>query len=497
MNEKNVVENRVILEKIKSILIVVLVLNTILLLYFFWADISIRDLKLSDLNIDFIGDDDIARTLYPEDVLLPTYMGISTLDGEYIVVTDTAEYYGKRSEPDCFADELARLLTSGELVVEEVPADQYEEAYQQQAVKCVFDYSLPAADYFAKMGVEKIASLESLGEIREIGFTSVALDSILVSDRIGRTEASGGDVHYYRIVTGTTTNFVDSLLAREELYDMPYYYRIGEFMGEQVTSPVKLPLYLSSDMTRLQVEPEVTLGEDGQMDIDARSFFGNGFDFVRKIEEASGKTTYMYGYAETVLIADPDGSVEYKADTSGGGGLDYYAALDLALAFIDQHNTSIQGDDYFTIQPVLTRVVQSPSDKRSYRFEFGFRANGEEIFFEKPPLVVEVTGGNVSYYYRKAVALHRGSTAQQEAFSAVNIIATNYAYLEKALSAVTQDSKDKKGRLSVDAVAQKILTVKYGYVILEDSAIPVWELRIKGLDAPLYFDLYTATPVER
>jgi len=40
--DKNIIEN------IKSALLVVLVISTILLLYFFWGDISLEDFKLSD-----------------------------------------------------------------------------------------------------------------------------------------------------------------------------------------------------------------------------------------------------------------------------------------------------------------------------------------------------------------------------------------------------------------------------------------------------------------
>lgn len=481
---------KLIIEKLKSILIVVLTLSTILLLYFFWSDICIMDLSLDDFNLDFSDVEMAERYTFPEDVIIPTYIEIISEAGESRIVQSPSQLYGKKADLDSFAGTLTQFFASGEVALEEISKDLYKEVFQYSSVKSEFDYLLPAREYIEFFGASKLAGIGGISTISEIGFSEAAPDSLFIYDK--------NLDKCYRIVCGTQLGYVSSVLENEELENYPICYKITDYMGMQVSNQLKIPLYLSTNMNEMSVAPLVSPEDDSRSNEEAKTFFGNTFDFVRKLEDAGGKITYMYGYGETVLIMDVDGSVEYKSANDGSSGMGFYEALDVALSFVDLHSipqpTSAADSKY-----VLSSVKIDNSDKKTYGFEFEIEAGNENVFYEKAPLAVEVKGGVVTYCYMSVPVLTGNKTANQEAFSAINTIATNYKYIAHKIDlAKRQDTEDAKGTaISIDSVAERIEDMRYGYLIIGEKAIPTWEIRIKNLEEPRYFDLYTAAPVER
>ena len=485
-----------IIEKIKSILIVVLFLTAVLLLYFFWADKDPFKMSLSDFSIG--GGDSYERSLYAGNVLLPSRMEVVKDFGEMVVIEDSEKYYGNFSYVDTFLGSVRTFLTTGEIVLEEVPKEQYEEAYRFASVKCCFDYFLPAGEYLTYLGVEKLAGMENIQNIGEIGFVQGSPESLLIRD------ADTGKC--YRIVSENPSTFVDRMLSDEEVQAMPNYYTIAEFMGEHVESDVMIPLNLEADIAKTQVTAEISPEDSERITGLARTFFGNSFDFVRKMGEVSGKITYMYGFAETVLIIDNDGSLEYKSENDASSSVGYFPSLDAALIFMDSHGFSQDEEKALKLKPFVSSAEPLSGGRKGYRFEFGMRSGGYSIFTEKPPVVVEVTGGVVSYYYRNVPVIGETAGKMQEAFSAINAIAVNYQSFQgyAVKNSLTREegrpepenSRQLTDEFSVDTVAGMIDSMKYGYLIREGEALPVWQVSLAGDDESLYFDLYTAEPVE-
>ena len=473
MNDKKTYK---IIENIKSLLIVVLFLSAILLLYFFWTDQNPFRMSFSDFYIG--GGENFERSLYVGDVLLPSRMEVVKDSGEMAVITDSAKYYGSFVYVDTFLGSVRNFLTSGEIVLEEVPKEQYEEAYRFASVKCCFDYYLPGAEYLSYLGVEKLAGMENIGSVREVGFVLGAPESLLIRD--------GSQSKYFRIVSDQADTFVARMMVDEEVQAMPNYYPISEFMGAQVENSVKLPLTIETDLAVSKASGEIDSEESERITGLARTFFGDTFDFVRKLGDASGRVTYMYGYAETVLIVDKDGSVEYKSESDASANISYFQALDMALAFIDSHSFAAESEKNMKLRPYLSDVGEILSGARGYRFEFGLKDGCCEIFCPAAPIVVEVTGGKISYYYRNVPAVEKASGKMQEAFSAVNTIALNYEKLKEVLGE----------ELSIDAIADRIVSMKYGYLVRDGEAIPAWEIALRGTNEKAYFDLYTAEPLE-
>ncbi len=458
-------------ESIKSILIVVLTLSTILLLYIFWADVELTKFSFSDIDLGFSNEDE-ERINFVEGVAVPSEMIIGTGQGDYIVKNETKALYGNVNNPSSFVSSILEFEQSEELFVEEISVDQYDEAYSYKSVKAVFDYILPLGDYYKFKNGSGFAGVEEINNLSEVGFSEVAKDSLLVKDATQNK--------YFRVVKSSESNWLSSFFESNDFSNEAFYYPMSAFLGEEVSQDVLLPMYMESDMT----QREMFCNRDPAGDaLQAKSFFGNTFDFVRKIQESGGKVIYMYGYGETVLILNEDGSIEYKTESVGTQNLNYFEAMDLALQFYDNHQpiTTISG-----IQPEirLEKVKVDNTGRKTYHFEFGYNVESENIFFsEGTPVVIEVSGGMVTYYYiKKPIISGKEDKEKTEVFSAVNTIAANYENISLLLHE----------ELSMEEVAQKISSVKSGYLAHESSLLPVWQIKVKGIDKPLYFDLYTS-----
>jgi hypothetical protein len=465
-------------ETIKSIVIVVLTLSTILLLYVFWKDLSFNQLSFSEIDLDFgFGDEEeMPAERLVEDIALPSAIIIGTGEGDYFVKTDTKELYGSPEDPSSLVSVICGFGKGEELFIEEISEEQYKEAYKYKSVRAVFNYLVPILDYYKFKGEKAFSGVEDVSNLSEIGFSEVAKDSVLAYD--------AQQNRYFRIVTGETgSDWMDTFFAAHDFSEEASYYPLEAFLGEGNGTDVMVPMYMESDMT----VREASLGRDPAADlIRAKAFFGKTFDFVRKIEEAGGKVIYMYGYGETTLILAEDGSIEYKAGESGRQTLNYFEALDTAIKFIDRHEPVPTGG---AVLPGIRLEKSSIDDSgyKTYRFEFSQMVGGEEIFFKDgPSVVVEVSGGVVSYFYAKRPFVAEPSAdakqAKEPVFAAINTIAANYESIAQMLGE----------ELTMEEVAQRLTSVKYGYLCEEGALSPVWEIKAAGLNESLYFDLYTA-----
>lgn len=464
-------------ETIKSIVIVVLTLSTILLLYVFWKDLRLTQISFSEIDLNFgFGEEEPVRAHLVEDIAIPSAIIIGTGEGDFIVKTDTKELYGSPDDPNSMVSVISNFGRGEELFIEEISEEQYNKAYKYKSVRAVFDYLLPILDYYKFRGEKAFSGVEDVSNLSEIGFSEVAEDSVLVRD--------ARQNRYFRVVTGTAgSDWMDTFFATHDFSEEASYYPMEAFLGQGIGADVLVPMYMESDMA----SHDVYLGRDSAADlIRAKAFFGKTFDFVRKIEEAGGKVIYMYGYGETTLILAEDGSIEYKAGTTGRQEINYFEALDVAIKFLDSHEPISTGAAILPGVRLENSHIDS-SGYKTYRFEFGQMIDGEDIFFEEgPSMIVEVSGGVVSYFYAKRPFVTELTEAErpdkQEVFAAINAIAANYEDIARLLGEP----------LTMEAVAQRLTSVKAGYLCEGGKLTPVWKIEADGLKESLYFDLYTA-----
>ena len=74
-----------LIEKIKTVILVVLFLVTILLLYFFWKDMSFGDVSLNDI---ISPREEFVETVEVADVIVPTHIDVCLDNGTYIKVSE-------------------------------------------------------------------------------------------------------------------------------------------------------------------------------------------------------------------------------------------------------------------------------------------------------------------------------------------------------------------------------------------------------------------------
>lgn len=239
----------------------------------------------------------------------------------------------------------------------------------------------------------------------------------------------------------------------------------------------------------------------------AERFFGESFDFIRKITEDNGKTIYMYGYGQKVLIVNTDGSFEYKEELliENSSEIKFFDALDTALQFVAAHG-SWQSLDGAKMKPYLKNVLIDPNKKKSYQFTFGMKTNGTPLFYERgESIVVEVTLGQVTYYRRNMIDFDQEeidaieSMSSNDTYSPINMIAQNCEYIYDILLEKGQESFETDKNQIFNKVSSLITNMQIGYVKPADSFTtnnkvkPVWVVTLDKVN--IYLDLYSAEPI--
>lgn len=490
-----------LIEKIKTVILVVLFLVTILLLYFFWKDMSFGDVSLNDI---ISPREEFVETIDVEDVIVPTHIDVCLDNGTYTKIEKKASSYWNEGE-NSMQSVFRMFVSSGDEFIEEITEKQYDEVMEYISAKAVFDYYLPFRDYCTLLGVSSPAGSEMIGIISEAGFSSGSYESMFIYD--------AEKDKYYRIVSDVSSEaFLNEVLAMSQ-EENTTYFPLESFVGENFKREILVPAYFESTLKDVTAKPD--FGEeisDGANDM-ARSFFSGTFDFVRRIQEENGRVIFIYGYGEKTLTIDIDGSVSYKADVEGTLKPGYFDALKLALATISQQGGFATADGSEFVPYILSSGILKSGN--GYSFEFGALVNGEKSYYYSGcPLRIVVENGQVSRFERKFVTFGDGGTTDfpREAHSAINVLAQNYDYIyERIMEESIVDSElGGNGNVAGDFgkvrneddkfayVASVINDISYGYVYDEEEGLlrPCYVISTFGGALRTYFDLYTAEPLD-
>ncbi|MCI8630912.1 MAG: hypothetical protein HFG67_01395 [Firmicutes bacterium] len=486
-------------EKIKNVVLVVLFLFTILLLYFFWKGAELPRLSLSDFRFNDGKDNVIAVS----DVVVPSHIDICFDNETYTKISAGKEAYWNGNGISVL-EAFKTVVSMQDTYTEEITKEQYEEIMRFVSLRAVFEYYLPFDEYCSFLSLNRPKSTDAVGSISEIGFSQGSTESMFIYD--------GKNDKYFRIVSDFSSAPLleeAKLLGAEENQT---YYPLEQYVGSELRGRVLIPSILETDIAPLRITRDFGEADGSEAEAAARSFFSGNFDFVRKIEEKSGRIIYMYGYGERTLTTDKDGSLEYRAqpDRSGnGGGSDkYFASLEKALIIVAD-----QGGFVTSTEQKLTPYIAYAGEigGGGYRFEFGFTAGGENVYFENGnPLEIEICDGQAVYFKRHFLnfdeekAHIRGLT---ETASALNVIAGDYESIYKMLrdaqhrgnlilknaEKVEQDllhSSDERFNYVADAICD--MSSGYLYREEENELTPCYVLFMNSGNLAVYFDIYTA-----
>ncbi len=464
--DKNIIEN------IKSVLLVVLMISTILLLYFFWGDVSLEDFKLSDNQDNY-------QALDIKELIVPSQIIISLGEDSYKL--------GEKNKWSEMVMGLDEFMQSGTLIVEEITKEQYEKVMKISSIRAKFNYQLSLSDFCYAYGFKTAPSFDTIETISELGYGTISKESLLIYD--------AKKMKYYRIIIPNDAKRLEQLLGALIEEDSPIYYTIGKYLGGGVTNTTFIPITLKTNLHDFEYNREIFSKQNDSVSTIAQSYFGKTFDFIRKIEEGNGTVIYMYGYGEKVLIVNKNGVIEYKEESTGTNSeVGYLESLKTALNFIGTHGAfeASNGSKYV---PYIKSVEMDPNGKKGFRFTFGLEVNDYKVYYQdRDPIIIEITENQVTYFNRDLseynnIMVEEKKDVYKEVYSAINMLAENFSYFKNEMGMAG----------TFEEIADRVILVEPGYAVIRDetqtkgSAKAAWIVGFDGMEA--YFDLYTTNPL--
>ncbi|MDR3296591.1 MAG: hypothetical protein LBT26_12340 [Clostridiales Family XIII bacterium] len=522
------------IEKIKNVLLVVLVCSTILLLYFLWADPF-------GGNFRFPGAAAEERLpILVKEALNPDRITVSFGSENYTVLPAAGLWYGAPPENRLnFVGEMARFLAADGMVAGAVSKADFTEVMRARSIQVDFLFAMPLSDFCTEYDLRRPVQIDSIEAFTCIAYSEASPDSLFLCDK--------QEDRYYRLAAGPAVDDgFKALIAQVESQGYASFYPLRTYSG--VENEVMIPLDMESAMLAVPYKSNIDTSdpeEAARITDMAKGFFGRSFDFTRKITEGNGVTVYMYGYGEKVLTINRDGSMEYSVAGGDTGTATYFEALELALGFIADHG-GLAEPEMAARQIYLKDAEVRPEGRNVYRFSFGIKSGGYEVYYiGSEPFVVEVSGRRVTYYGRDMIDCSpagAGSAWTKQACAPFDLLTEQFSYMYGVLSeadgtAPGTGAEAAGGPVSgagagkpaaeagtsgagigmpaaetpeavFDAVTGKVSNVSSGLLRPAPEAaaldgapgtgadagargglLPVWILTVEGID--FYFDLYT------
>lgn len=477
-----------VIEQVKNVALVVLFLSTVLLLYFFWGSDSYREVSEPDQKVQ--GESVLAKELVrPEKII------VNFGEDNYTVIASENSWIWNDSKNSILSG-LDRFGKAENILAEEITDKQYQEVMKYRSICAEFSYNIPMNDFCSIFGLNQPQSYDMIKTVTAIGYSTYSPERIFIYD--------GKNMKYYMLMAQEADTGLDNLITSIESKGYDPYYPVGSFIGIGVENTTLIPISLESNLQSFLYQQDAYIHQTDKINYLAEKFFGENFDFVRKITENNGTIIYMYGYGQKVLIVNTDGSFEYKEEQiNDSSDLGFYDSLTTAIQFIESHGTweSLEGT---RITRYLRNVTENPDQKEGYRFTFDLEINGSPVYYEKgDAFVIDVENGQVNYFKRNMIDYNQNdvdateAASYENAFSAVNLIAKNYEYIDDLLKEQGVVTEDGLIPGSFEDISALITDMKTGYMKTtsaagENKMIPVWVVTIKNID--FYFGLYDAEP---
>ncbi|MFA7661745.1 MAG: hypothetical protein WCX59_02910 [Anaerovoracaceae bacterium] len=440
-------------EFIKSVMMVVLFLSTILLLYVFWEDINPGQMTLGELT----EQESVHPLIEPAEVLAPDELQLSYGDGSYGVITgDTRSYWWTSQDPSqgpTFSYSVREFFQEQDIFVEEITEEQYKQVVAMESLKVIFDEALPLEFLCQVYQWECPSATETIQQVSELAYSFGSMESLFVRDK--------GQGKYYRII-GNGENLEKTpflSLYQRTAINAHVAYPLSLLMGEAEANPVLVPLPNEFPYTITTYTNERAIGgEDFERSL-AKTFFGNTFDFTRIIQDAKGTNTYMYGYGQRVLVATKDGTFRYQEETAVTQDVKLLDSLEIALEFLSKHGgTQGASEEIYALH--LSDIQQQASRPSSVRFLFDLWEKSAVRYEGGGALAITVVGEQVVEFTRDFYIPEKTQTQPFSAgdYTAVNVLATNYEQMAAVLmeAGFFQDKREE----SLSLVLQSIQSIR-------------------------------------
>ncbi|MCR4601095.1 MAG: hypothetical protein K5767_05075 [Clostridia bacterium] len=441
------------IEKIKNIMIAVLLVTAVLLLSFFWRTSSIGG---SIVNISrTLVQSDSSYMPQTMDLIMPEYIRVGLGSGSYVmcdtsVSMDRLDFDQGHDSETLYTELLAILrdyLEQEDVTTEEIEGEQYDTVMSYSTVSAVFSFELPYAEFLKNNGLPVPQNGASVDTMTRITFSPFSSENVFVYD--------GDNGKYYRITTGNAefakeeANILSALIGSLNAVAHSNYYTIQNVAG--VDNDTLIPIYMVTGLTDETFRPAFSIEDSSDVEYMENLFFSGGMDFVRRITENRGSLMYVQGYSEKVLQLSAGGRISYREefDQSGYEEQNLYESISDAVQYVSNHGgwrEIVSGG----MEPYLARVEKIKAETGNYtgyNVVFGLKMDGIPVEYGSgDPISVRLLGSQVVSYEREIVLTDKGesgSTGEDnlwQAMAPMDIITNNYEMMYGEMTAAAKEA---------------------------------------------------------
>ena len=180
-----------------------------------------------------------------------------------------------------------------------IPKEKYQEVMEFPSIRASFGYNIDFKSFCERYGIDQTLGYNNISTMTELGISKGSKqDSIFIYD--------GESKKYFRIWSDAVSDFskFEGITSNAQ---GAIYYPLKIYLGEEGSNETLIPIDLPADLKTIPFEQDFNISQRETVNSFAQKYFGESFDFVRKVEESDGTIIYMYGYGQKVLIIGPDG----------------------------------------------------------------------------------------------------------------------------------------------------------------------------------------------
>ena len=480
-------------EKLKSLLLVFLIITSIMLTQRVWFR-SPLELLQTEASYFEVSEELLAETrlavLRPERVVLGFGGGVNNSHHTHVNQKNLNPYWeaGKKILAEFFNQEATAQVISHE---------EYFRAFSGRNLEFYFGQGIPATLLASNFGPLDNDITRNLQVIEKI------LIPAREQHRIYMMDAEG--VYYSLQLEGDTETEdwpdIPGLLEDRAPGSYVKYYPLFTY----VSNDVLLPLTFEENLPRIFVESTLDTSNENRLHERVRSFFDENFDFVKIIRETTGSHIYMYGYGQQEVRVSKTGRLDYTAETGNESGTNLNRAFNTALEFM-LRNDGLPEDAY------LREVIPvEQNGNRGFRFGFGYCMQGYPVEQKRAssanPIEIEVFGDLV----KNSHAMKRQVMGMPEVKPEGGIVSP-HRLIEEHFNTLLEDLRQRRmlnqsgeeleadEEITGDELLRSIEDIVLIYLDREEInrrqlLIPVWKIRIDG--EIYYFDAHEGIQLNR
>jgi len=289
----------------------------------------------------------------------------------------------------------------------------------------------------------------------------------------------------------TLISFIDELEKVEYIRYRPILSLFDELAGNYTLMPINYAVTTPQTF----VQSEININNESMLIERSKKFFNENFDFVKTIKETSGAVVYIYGYGEKSVRINNKGALEYNEQIGNISSTNVVASLDTAIDFISKNAGFPEGTYLKDIDNI------SNNQNKGYRFAFSYRIGGLPIEFNsnkmEDSIEIEVYGNKVKSYRNlvRNVMDIQGISPEQSVLYFPNIIEKNIKHLKlqyfNTQNQLAEEMDDEQKIFEILNSIEEVRMVYFDTVETDKDQLlkPSWMIKIKG--DIYYFDSYT------